>query len=275
MLSTRHTKAISVSVEADQIPIVLVASGTTTAAAATYRGIDAACRRQYPGHPVHWAYSSRVIRRRLEKARGESRPTPQAVLAQLQREGYRRAVVQSLHLICGIEFHHLVWQAAHSALEVHLGLPLLATPEDFDALLEWIARVRPEGEDEALVLVGHGTNHPAWMAYAVLSQRIEAHFGQTVWLGQVQGQPSAPTLAERLAAAGFRKVLLRPFMLVAGAHFIQDIAGPQATSWQSQFIARGFEARAQASGLGLDPVPIGIFCRHIAAALTAPALDLT
>lgn len=260
--------------DADQTPIVLAASGTTTAAAATYQRIEAACRRQFPEHPVYWAYSSRIIRQRLQKATGEAPPTPQAVLEQLHQQGCRRAVVQSLHLICGIEFHHLIWQAAHSALAIHLGLPLLAMPGDFEALLEWIEHVRPTGAQEALVLVGHGTDHPAWMAYAVLHQRIAARFGENVLLGQVRGEPSPSTVADRLTSAGVQKVHLRPFMLVAGAHFMQDIAGPQAASWQSQLAGRGLAVRADASGLGLDPEPIEIFCRHIAAALTAPPLDL-
>jgi sirohydrochlorin cobaltochelatase len=264
-----------VTAAAAQTPIVLVASGTTTTASATYRRIDAACRRQFPAHPVHWAYSSRRIRRRLRQETGEVLPTVRAVLGQLQRSGCRRVVVQSLHLICGVEFHHLVWQAAGSDLAVHLGLPLLAAPDDFDALLDWIASVRPAEARDGLVLVGHGTDHPAWMAYAVLAQRIEERFGERVALGQVRGEPSAAVVADRLAAAGFRRVLLRPLMLVAGAHFMQDIAGRQATSWQTQLTERGLTVSTVAEGLGADPVPLGIFCRHIGAALAAPPLDLS
>jgi sirohydrochlorin cobaltochelatase len=263
-----------VSVDTDPTPIVLVASGTTTAASATYRRIDAECRRHFPEHAIHWAYSSRVIRRRVRDHSGEVLPTPQAVLESLRRDGCRRAVVQSLHLICGIEFHRLVWQAAHSPLHIHLGLPLLASPEDFDALLEWVAAVRPAAEGEALVLVGHGTAHPAWMAYAVLAQRLHERFGETVFLGQVKGRPSPEGIADRLAAAGCRRVHLRPFMLVAGAHFMQDIAGPQAASWQSRLAGRGLEVSAAAEGLGAHAIPVGIFCRHIAAALAGRPLDL-
>ena len=263
------------TIGAAQPPIVLVASGTTTAASATYRRVDAECRRRFPGHPLCWAYSSRAIRRRLREKTGEALPTPQAVLERLHREGRRRAVVQSLHLICGIEFHHLAWQAAQSPLRIHLGLPLLAAPEDFDALLEWIAAVRPAARDEALVLVGHGTDHPSWTAYAVLAQRIEQRFGGRVLLGQVKGAPAPSDIAERLVAAGCRRVLLRPFMLVAGAHFMQDITGQRATSWQAQLVARGLEVSAVAEGLGAHPVPVAIFCRHIEAALAGRPLDLS
>jgi sirohydrochlorin cobaltochelatase len=254
------------------LPIVLVASGTATAASATYDQIEAECRRRLPDHPVHWAYSSRAIRRRMRTKTGEAPATPEKVLQQLSRSGCRRAVVQSLHLICGIEFHHLVWQTARCPLEVHLGLPLLAHPEDFDAVLDWVEGIRPTAAEEALVLVGHGTEHPAWMAYALLAQGLAARFGHQVLLGQVKGDPAPATIAKRLSAGGYRRVHLRPFMLVAGAHFMQDISGRRPTSWQSQLEEHGLTVLPQAEGMGSHPATSSLFCRHIKEALRRPPL---
>ena len=258
----------------DPLPIVLVASGTATAATAVYDRIEAECRRRLPGHPVHWAYSSRAIRRRMREKTGEAPPTPGKILDQLSRAGYRRVVVQSLHLICGIEFHHLVWQAARSPLEVHLGLPLLAHPQDFDAVLDWVDGIRPTMDGEALVLVGHGTDHPAWMAYALLAQSLTARFGHQVMLGQVKGEPTPSAIAKRLITSKYQRVQVRPFMLVAGAHFMQDISGRQPTSWQSQLEEHGLTVLPQAEGLGNHPATSSLFCRHIRDALRRPPLDL-
>ncbi len=258
----------------DPLPIVLVASGTATAATATYQRIEAECRRRLPDHPIHWAYSSRAIRRRVHAQTGEAPPTPHKVIDQLARSGFRRAVVQSLHLICGIEFHHMVWQVTHSPLDVHLGLPLLAHPQDFDTVLDWVSGIRPSAQEEALVLVGHGTDHPAWMAYALLAQGLAARFGNQVLLGQVKGDPAPAAIAKRLIAAGCRRVHLRPFMLVAGAHFMQDISGRQPTSWQSQLEEHGLTVLPKAEGLGNDPVAGNLFCRHIRDALSRPPLHL-
>ncbi|MDJ0666464.1 MAG: sirohydrochlorin cobaltochelatase [Desulfobacterales bacterium] len=258
----------------EPLPIVLVASGTATAAMDTYRFIEAECRRQLPGHPVHWAYSSRAIRRRMRAQTGEAPATPQKVLDQLSRAGCRRAVVQSLHLICGIEFHHLVWQAAQSPLEVHLGLPLLSHPEDFDAVLDWVDGIRPTTDGEALVLVGHGTDHPAWMAYALLARGLAARFGHQVMLGQVKGEPTPAAIAKRLIASGYRRAQVRPFMLVAGAHFMQDISGRRPTSWQAQLEEHGLTVLPQAEGLGRHAATSRLFCRHIRDALHRPPLHL-
>jgi sirohydrochlorin cobaltochelatase len=257
-----------------ETPIVLVASGTATRAAATYARIEADCRKRFPGHPIHWAYSSRAIRRRIAARRGEAPPTPASVLEALHRAGGRQAVVQSLHLITGIEFHHLVWQAARSPLDVHLGLPLLAHPEDFTAIIDWIDSIAPAAGEEALVLVGHGTAHPAWMAYDLLARQIADRWGPHIQLGQVKGEPSSSAVAERLKTAGYRRATLRPFMLVAGAHFMQDLAGDRPGAWQTQLARQGLSVTPVAEGLGAHPSVIAIFCRHIQAALNARPLRL-
>jgi sirohydrochlorin cobaltochelatase len=256
------------------IPITLVASGTATAAAAVYRHIEAECRRRFPGHPVELAFSSRAIRQRAEARDGHRMATPAAVLERLARSGHQKTVVQSLHLICGIEFHHMVWEAVRSPLEIHLGLPLLAHPEDFDAVLDGIAAICPPSAQEGLVLVAHGTDHPAWMTYALLAQRMTARFGPRVQLGQVKGAPAPSEVAARLAEAGCRQVHLRPFMLVAGAHFMKDVAGDRPSSWQSRLEQQGLRVIPQAEGLGTHPTTMALVCRHIEAALAAPPLEL-
>ncbi|MGD9332852.1 MAG: sirohydrochlorin cobaltochelatase [Desulfobacterales bacterium] len=262
------------SLDAEPMPIVLVASGTSTTASATYRRIEAECRRRFPEHAIHLAYSSRAIRKRVREKTGQSLATPEGVFDQLIRAGCQQAVVQALHLICGIEFHYLAWRAAQSTLDIHLGLPLLAQPEDFDAVLDWIATVRPPSAKDALVLVGHGTDHPAWMSYALLDQRIRSRFGESVFLGLVKGDPAPSALAARLKAAGCRQVHLRPFMLVAGAHFMQDISGDRPTSWQSHLQAQGLTVVPHNEGLGTHPAALAIFGRHIRAAMADRPLKL-
>lgn len=255
-------------------PIVLVASGTTTRAADTYAQIEAGCRAQFPEHPIHWAYSSRAIRKQIRARRGEMPPTPASVLEGLYRAGGREVLVQSLQLITGIEFHHLVWQAAQSPLTIRLGLPLLSHPEDFADILDWIATIAPAARQDALVLVGHGTAHPAWMAYALLARQIDDRFGPRVQLGQIKGAGDPSAIAARLISAGCRRVILRPFMLVAGAHFMQDLAGDQPAAWKNRLTREGLTVEPVAEGLGAHPSVVAIFCRHIRTALQDRPLEL-
>ena len=257
------------------IPIVLVASGTATAASQTYQRMDAAFRRHFPDNEICWAYSSRAIRRRIQAQGGRDLATPASVLADLYQRGYRQVAIQSLHLICGQEFHQMVWEAAQSPLSIKIGLPLLAHPDDFDALLDWMAGRLPENARDALVMVGHGTAHPSWMTYEVLARRLGDRFGHQVCLGLISKGSGPDQVVRIIQKGGFRRVVLRPFMLVAGAHFSRDIAGDRPGSWKTELESAGFTVFPEAQGLGADPAIQRIFVRHIRAALKSDPLILS
>jgi sirohydrochlorin cobaltochelatase len=257
------------------IPIVLVASGTATAASETYRKMDTVFRRHFPAHEICWAYSSRAIRNRVRAQGGEELKTPAAVLDDLAARGCRKVVVQSLHLICGTEFHHMVWAVARSPLAVTIGLPLLSQPEDFNDVMGWMATLVPQDAREALVWVGHGTAHPSWMAYDLLIRRMRDRLQERVLLGLIKEGPGPGQVVQILKMADVRRVTLRPFMLVAGAHFGQDIARERSGSWKTELETSGFVVTPRPEGIGLEPAIQTIFVRHIEAALTAKPLDLT
>ena len=184
-------------------------------------------------------------------------------------------VVQALHLIGGTEFHHLAWTAAHSRLKIHLGLPLLSHPEDFSDVMDWMATLIPPDAREALVWVGHGTAHPSWMTYDLLIRRMRDCLQERVLLGLIKEGPGPGQVARILKQADVRRVTLRPFMLVAGAHFGQDIARERSGSWKTELETAGLVVAPRAEGVGLEPAIQAIFVRHIQAALTARPLDLT
>ncbi|MBO4360281.1 MAG: sirohydrochlorin cobaltochelatase, partial [Eubacteriaceae bacterium] len=63
---------------------------------------------------------------------------------------------------------------------------------------------------------------------------------------------SAEDIIEKVKAAGYTKVILRPLMVVAGDHANNDMAGDEEDSWKSLFTADGsFESvDCQIVGLG-------------------------
>ena len=83
-----------------------------------------------------------------------------------------------------------------------------------------------------------------------------------VFIGTVEGEPeetACGAVIEAVNAAGYKKVILRPLMVVAGDHANNDMAGDDADSWKSMFTASGcFESvEAQVSGLGSIPADTG------------------
>ena len=248
-------------------PIVFVASGTTASTAATYRQMEEVLAAPFPAHPCHWAYSSRGVGRRLKTRNAHWAQTPADVLRALAQQGYRCAVMQSLHLICGVEFHALAQAASGSGLAVRIGMPLLSQPDDFAVVEEWIANTLPSAPDAALVLVGHGTTHPSWTAYAFMAQCMAARFGSRVQLGLLKNGPTAEMIAGRILAAGMSEVILRPFMVVAGRHFKHDVAGSHGESWATRLQRSGLRVSVDEQAMGTQAAVAGLFGRHLAAAV--------
>lgn len=76
-----------------------------------------------------------------------------------------------------------------------------------------------------------------------------------VFIGTVEGEPeetSCENVIKAVKDAGYKKVILRPLMVVAGDHANNDMAGDDDDSWKSQFTASGnFDSvDTQIAGLG-------------------------
>jgi len=245
------------------IPIVMAAFGTTTRARRTYDILDAQVRKAFPDYPVHWAFTSRMVRDRIENNQGQSYKHPHQVLEELAQAGHDWAVVQSLHLVCGHEFDRLVDEVRGCSVRTSIGLPLLDSPEDYmDALKALLAEVHAT-EDEALVLVGHGTDHAIWAAYPALESMARKHLHGQVFVGTVEGCLEAEEEVQEVVQAGFSRVCLVPFMLVAGVHFQEDLCAEEEDSWKSLFEASGVDVRLESRGMGELPGIGEIFCGHI------------
>ncbi len=249
-------------------PIVLVAFGTTTRALETYAFMDSVFKERLKSRDILWAYSSRMVRDFVKKRKGIDLKPPLEVLNHLASQGHEWAVVQSLHLISGHEFYRMVEEVSLMTLRVSIGLPLLTSPRDYQdvacAFKSWTTGSR----ETANVFVGHGTDHPSWASYPALENIFRKLTGGNIFVGVVDGSPSAGEVVEAVCQGGFSKVRLIPLMLVAGTHFFEDLAGAE-NSWKQAFERRGLEVTMVAEGIGYNPEIVEIFCRHIEEATEA------
>jgi sirohydrochlorin cobaltochelatase len=250
-----------------KIPIVMAAFGTTTRAKQTYDHMDAVFRQRFAGHEIHWAYTSRMVKDRIREKQNITRHHPHEVLDTLVGQGHPWAMVQSLHLTSAHEFYRLVEEVDHCAIRTSMGLPLLSTIEDYQAVVQALAPLAEKNKDEALVLVGHGTDHPAWSCYLALQSMLQHIYGTKVHVGVVEdGHPGQDDIVGAVLNSGYAKVRLASFMLVAGVHFEEDLAGDEE-SWKTVFEAAGIQVELEKGGLGFNQQIIEIFCRHMEAAL--------
>jgi len=252
-----------------KVPIVLVAFGTTTSARQSYAFLEEHIRAAFPGHEVHWAFSSRMVRDFSRQRHGRKGKGPAEVLEELQARGFEWAVVQSLHLLAGHEFYRLVAEVTACRMRTAIGLPLLWAPEDYDAFLEALAaRLDGAGNEEAIILAGHGTDHASWVSYLGLQYLLFQRFGRQVYIGVLEGRPSRQEVVAQVVRSGLKQVWLLPLMLVAGRHVQEDLAGPE-DSWQTALAQAGLTVTLEATGLLSYPGVIKIFQNHIAQALDA------
>ena len=243
-------------------PIVLTAFGTTTKALDTYAVMDKAIKQQFPGHKIIWAYSSRMVKDHLTDKGVSGLKHPGQVLDELAAEGYAWAVVQSMHLICGHEFYRMVEEVQQKNIRTSIGLPLLTEHKDYEKVISHFTNTLQSLENQAVLFIGHGTDHPAWSSYLALSHMLCEKFGDRIYMGVVEGYPEKNEIVNKIVKSKIKKVLLIPFMLVAGRHLLDDIAGDDG-SWKTALEEKGIYVSIRSTGLGMMPGIQKIFCSHI------------
>jgi len=171
---------------AEKAPIVLAAFGTTSKAIATYSFIDDIVKKKFSGHEVLWSYSSRMVKDWIKKKSNIELKHPHQVLSELKSRGFAWAAVQSLHLIPGHEFYRLLNEVKECGIRTSIGLPLLYSPIDYNNVLAVLDYLIPSGKEDAVVFIGHGTDHSAWTTYAALLNMLRESGKSNAYAGVVE-----------------------------------------------------------------------------------------
>ena len=254
--------------------ILLVAFGSTIPEAqVSFENIEKSVKKTFPGVEVYWSYTSRIIIKKMAK-QGKHLSTPEEGLAKMMREDFTHVAVQSLHTIPGEEFHGLVENVHQFAgmskgiKKVLVGYPLLATSEDVQRVAKAIIKTVPETRKkrEGVVLMGHGSHHPANVYYAALNYHVQK-LDPNIFVGTVGGWPEIDDIKVDLEKRGVKKVYLMPFMSVAGDHARNDMAGPEEDSWKSILEKEGIKCLPVLKGTAEYPEFVDIWLDHLRTAM--------
>ncbi|MFR8313843.1 MAG: sirohydrochlorin cobaltochelatase [Ruminococcus sp.] len=115
----------------------------------------------------------------------------------------------------------------------------------------------------ALVLMGHGTEHYANTVYAALDYRFKDMGYENVIVATVEGYPEIDQALNQLEKSDAKKVVIAPFMIVAGDHAKNDMAGEEADSWKNVIGAKGYKVETVLKGLGEYESIRRLFVEHI------------
>lgn len=197
---------------------------------------------------VREAFTSREIINKLSK-RGIDKDNPMEAMEKLAAEGYTHILVQTTNVMNGVETENLrneVKMYEDKFEVVRMGTPLLTDTEDYKEVAKVIRKEIPADKDTAVVVVGHGTHHYAGAAYAKMDYVFKAEGYENYFVGTVEGYPAMSDVVSNLKAEGYKKVVLAPFMFVAGDHAMNDIAG----DWKEELEEKGFDVSLAIKGLG-------------------------
>lgn len=253
--------------------ILLVAFGSSEESAqVSFENIHKKTEAAYPDTPIFWAYTSHIIRNKLAK-QGKILDSPKVALAKMADQGFTNVAVQSLHTILGAEYHDLrrvveSFKSMGAFEKIILGYPLLATQSDMERTVAAVLNAIPEErkKDEAVVLMGHGSHHPANAFYAALMLQVQLK-DPNVFIGTVEGYPEIDDIKTWLLEKGIKKAWLMPFMAVAGDHAKNDMAGDEDDSWKSILTKAGIQCETVMKGTAEYDDYLGIWVDHIKAPL--------
>ena len=257
------------------------------------KGIEDALQEAYPDWAVRRAFTAQIIINHVQ-ADGEVIDNMQQALDRAVENGVKNLVVQPTHLMHGAEYDEMaeVLEQYQDKFEsVAIAEPMLGEVgddatvinEDKAAVAQAVAdaAVQEAGFDSmeaaaedgtAFVFLGHGTSHTAKVSYSQMQTQMEELGFKNAFIGTVEGEPedtACEAVIEKVKEAGYKKVILRPLMVVAGDHANNDMAGSEEDSWKSMFEASGsFDSvDAQIAGLGRIDAVKQLYVDHTKAAI--------
>nr|WP_303242586.1 sirohydrochlorin cobaltochelatase [uncultured Blautia sp.] len=276
--------------------LLVVSFGTSfnDSRAEDVKGIEDALAAAYPDWSVRRAFTAQIIINHVEARDNEVIDNMQQALDRAVANGVKNLVVQPTHLMHGAEYDEMT-EAIDGYKDkfesVAIAEPMLGEVgddatvinDDKKAVAQAITdeACKVAGFDDmkaaadagtAFVFMGHGTSHTANVTYDQMQAQMDDLGFTNAFIGTVEGKPedtACDKVIEKVKEAGFKNVILRPLMVVAGDHANNDMAGDDEDSWKSQFVASGdFDSvDCQIEGLGRIAAVEDLYVAHTKAAI--------
>ena len=276
--------------------LLVVSFGTSfnDSRAEDVKGIEDALAEAYPDWSVRRAFTAQIIINHVEARDDEVIDNMQQALDRAVENGVKNLVVQPTHLMHGAEYDEMteaINEYKDKFESVAIAEPMLGEVgddatvinDDKKAVAQAItdAACKEAGFDSmdaaaeagtAFVFMGHGTSHTANVTYDQMQTQMENLGFKNAFIGTVEGKPedtACDKVIEKVKEAGYKNVVLRPLMVVAGDHANNDMAGDDEDSWKSQFVASGNfdKVDCQIEGLGRIEAVEKLYVEHTKAAI--------
>lgn len=212
----------------------------------------------YSDYTLYQAFTSSIVRKKLAE-KGVHVASLEEAFEQMKADGIEVVAIQPSHVISGIEYDKIadaVSRFENDFVKVGLGKVLLSAKADYEKVVDALVSVCGTLEkDTAVLWMGHGSAHQSGEAYSIMQNTFATKGYDNHFMGTVEGLPcfedAVKLIHAREKARGkqYAKIILRPFMLVAGDHANNDMAGEE-DSWKTALEKQGYAVEAFCVGLG-------------------------
>ncbi len=260
----------------EQPAIVIATFGTSSRGQAAIDAVEARLAEKFADYDIYWAYTSEIIRRK------KGLPSLLETLGKVEADGYRKAVVQPLHVFPGTEYQQVKESSLYfPGLRVVMGETLCHRWDFIEAVLEVVSKDFLTGENEINLLALHGTplaSDPVNMVYMGINHLVSGWY-DNVYAATVEGIPNFNSIVSQIrkdhAQNNFTRIRLIPMMFLAGIHVEDDLMGNQ-DSWRCAFEEMGMAVDCPTissgdqeffKGLAFRKECIRFFCQRLERAL--------
>ncbi len=255
--------------------------------------IEKAIQKANPDWAVRRAFTAQIIINHIQARDGEKIDNMTQALERAVANGVKNLIIQPTHLMHGAEYDELsaaakeyedkfdsvviaeplLGQVGKNASEINADKKSVAQAITAQAVKSAGFGSRKEAEQKgtAFVFMGHGTSHTAKVSYSQMKSQMAELGYDNVFIGTVEGEPeetACENVIEDVKNAGYKNVILRPLMVVAGDHANNDMAGDDDDSWKSMFTAANAFDRidCQIEGMGRIEAVQQLYVEHTAEA---------
>ncbi len=261
--------------------IIIAAFGTSSRAKAPLAIFQTALEKRFPDHEIFWAYTSEILCRKLNL------PGVKETLAKVEAAGYRKAVVQPLHIFPGTEYQQLAETCEYfPGLRVVLSETLLHRWEFVNKSLDVVEKDFLAAHDGLNILGLHGTPltaDPVNIVYLGLEKLVADRY-PNVLTASMEGIPDFEAVLAMIKRNNlieqFNRVRIIPMIYMAGMHAERDLLG-ESESWRTHLGEIGFsvdcpmveyEKKTYFKGLAYYPELISFFMDRLQRSLTLAEL---
>lgn len=258
--------------------LLVVSFGTTVTATrrANIDALETTLAEEFPEYELRRSFTSAIVREKMLAEEGIWTDSPDIALQRLADAGFDEVLIQPTHIIPGEEYDRLrssirPFATAGTFGILKMGRPLLyhegkktGESDDYQLVVAALQDQLPTN-GKRTILMGHGSGHLADRCYDILQERFSAA-GLTVFVATVEGSRTFEAALQWLRTEKVDSVNLMPFMLVAGDHAMNDMAGVAEDSWKSRLEFAGYAVEVCLRGLGENAAIRRIYLEHLRAA---------